>query len=185
MVFVDVTAYNSKNYYIQGEVLVPGKLPVTGRETILDAINYAGGMTCPGGPQGCRSLSPAIEGWAARGFAHRHRSDHDGGRPFDELPALARRSPGRSSQSRMSKPEATESKAEHPQRGCRAASSRLLSTSIVRRRDSDTPTASPLRGATKPLDNGPSLRRVEARLNDLERKLDMIIEMLQGEQALS
>ncbi len=44
-VFVDVTAYNSKNYYVQGEVLVPGKLPVTGMETILDAINYAGGMS--------------------------------------------------------------------------------------------------------------------------------------------
>jgi polysaccharide export outer membrane protein len=44
-VFIDVTAYNSKNYYIQGEVAVPGRLPVTGNETILDVINYAGGMT--------------------------------------------------------------------------------------------------------------------------------------------
>ena len=43
--FVDVTAYNSKNYYVQGEVAVPGRLPVTGKETVLDAINYAGGLT--------------------------------------------------------------------------------------------------------------------------------------------
>jgi protein involved in polysaccharide export with SLBB domain len=43
-VFVNVTAYNSKNYYIQGAVIVPGKLPVTGHETILDAIDYAGGL---------------------------------------------------------------------------------------------------------------------------------------------
>ncbi len=28
-VFVDVTAYNSKNYYIQGDVAAPGKLPIT------------------------------------------------------------------------------------------------------------------------------------------------------------
>jgi polysaccharide export outer membrane protein len=44
-VFVDVTAYNSKNYYVQGEVAAPGRIPVTGRETILDAINFAGGLT--------------------------------------------------------------------------------------------------------------------------------------------
>jgi protein involved in polysaccharide export with SLBB domain len=44
-VFVDVTTFNSKNYYIQGEVLVPGRLPVTGAETILDAINFASGLT--------------------------------------------------------------------------------------------------------------------------------------------
>ena len=44
-VFVDVTAYNSKNYYIQGEVVVPGKMPITGTERILDAISYAGGLT--------------------------------------------------------------------------------------------------------------------------------------------
>jgi polysaccharide biosynthesis/export protein len=44
-VFVDVTAYNSKNYYLLGAVFLPGRLPVTGTDTILDAINYAGGLT--------------------------------------------------------------------------------------------------------------------------------------------
>jgi RNA polymerase sigma factor (sigma-70 family) len=44
-VFVDVTAYNSKMYYVQGEVHSPGLFNVTGHETILDAINYAGGLT--------------------------------------------------------------------------------------------------------------------------------------------
>ena len=44
-VFVDVTAYNSKNYYVEGEVVVPSRLPLTGRDTILDAIHYAGGLT--------------------------------------------------------------------------------------------------------------------------------------------
>jgi polysaccharide biosynthesis/export protein len=43
-VYVDVTAYNSKNYYVQGAVAVPGRLPVTGGDTILDVINYAEGL---------------------------------------------------------------------------------------------------------------------------------------------
>jgi len=44
-VFVDVTTWNSKVYYVQGEVHDPGRLPVTGKETILDAVNFAGGLT--------------------------------------------------------------------------------------------------------------------------------------------
>ncbi len=44
-VFVDVAAYNSKFYYVQGAVLVPGRMPVKGHETILDAINLANGLT--------------------------------------------------------------------------------------------------------------------------------------------
>ena len=43
-VFVDVTAYNSKYYYVQGDVAAPGRLPITGNETVLDAINFAGGL---------------------------------------------------------------------------------------------------------------------------------------------
>jgi RNA polymerase sigma factor (sigma-70 family) len=44
-VFVDVTAYNSKNYYVQGAVRSPGILVITGHETVLDAVSYAGGLT--------------------------------------------------------------------------------------------------------------------------------------------
>ena len=43
-VFVDVTAYNSRNYYIEGEVATPGRLPFTGSERVLDAIHFAGGL---------------------------------------------------------------------------------------------------------------------------------------------
>jgi polysaccharide biosynthesis/export protein len=43
-VFVDITKSNSKNYYVQGDVLVAGRLPITGKETVLDAINLAGGL---------------------------------------------------------------------------------------------------------------------------------------------
>lgn len=45
MVFVDVSAYNSKNYYVQGEVASPSRIPVTGQDRVLDALSYAGGLT--------------------------------------------------------------------------------------------------------------------------------------------
>ncbi len=44
-VFVDVTAYNSKYYYVQGEFETLGKLPITGHERVLDAIDYSNGLT--------------------------------------------------------------------------------------------------------------------------------------------
>jgi len=43
-VFVNVTAYNSRNYYIEGDVRVPERLPFTGSERVLDVIHYAGGL---------------------------------------------------------------------------------------------------------------------------------------------
>jgi polysaccharide export outer membrane protein len=61
-VFVDVTAYNSKNYYVQGDVAAPGKLPITGNETVLDAINYAGGLIPTAAPQNIRLVRPAPPG---------------------------------------------------------------------------------------------------------------------------
>jgi polysaccharide export outer membrane protein len=43
-VFVDVTAYNSQHCYVLGEVVIPGSLPYTGGDTVLDFIQYAGGL---------------------------------------------------------------------------------------------------------------------------------------------
>jgi RNA polymerase sigma factor (sigma-70 family) len=58
-VFVDVTAYNSKNIYIEGEVLSPGKTPFTGNETVLDVIHIAGGIL----PTADRSKLKLIRNW--------------------------------------------------------------------------------------------------------------------------
>ncbi|MFO0945203.1 MAG: polysaccharide biosynthesis/export family protein [Planctomycetota bacterium] len=44
-VYVDVAAFNSKVYYVLGQVQQTGRLPVTGNETVLDAITLAGGLT--------------------------------------------------------------------------------------------------------------------------------------------
>lgn len=61
-VFVDVTAYNSKVYYVQGDVLAPGRLPITGNETVLDAINYAGGLAPTASVPNIRLVRPAPPG---------------------------------------------------------------------------------------------------------------------------
>jgi polysaccharide export outer membrane protein len=61
-VFVDVTAYNSKNYYILGDVAVTGRFPITGNETVLDAINFANGLMPTAAPQNIRLVRPAPAG---------------------------------------------------------------------------------------------------------------------------
>lgn len=44
-VHVDMAAFNSKVFYVMGQVVQPGRLPMTGNETVLDAIMLAGGLT--------------------------------------------------------------------------------------------------------------------------------------------
>jgi polysaccharide export outer membrane protein len=61
-VFVDISAYNSKNYYVLGDALVTGRMPITGNETVLDAINYAGGLSPTAAPQNIRLVRPAPPG---------------------------------------------------------------------------------------------------------------------------
>ena len=43
-VFVDVTAYNSEYYYVQGDVQIPGRLNYTGGETVLDVLQFVGSL---------------------------------------------------------------------------------------------------------------------------------------------
>ncbi len=61
-VFVDVAAYNSKFYYVQGDVATIGKFPITGNETVLDALNTAGGLIPTAAPQNIRLVRPAPPG---------------------------------------------------------------------------------------------------------------------------
>jgi polysaccharide export outer membrane protein len=61
-VFVDISAYNSKVYYVQGDVAAPGRLIFTGNETVLDAVNYAGGLLPTAAPQNIRLVRPAPPG---------------------------------------------------------------------------------------------------------------------------
>lgn len=58
-VFVDVAAYNSHVFYILGDVAAPGRLPITGNETVLDAIQYAGGLAPEAAVNNIRLVRPA------------------------------------------------------------------------------------------------------------------------------
>ncbi len=68
-VFVDVTSYNSKYYYVQGDVAHPGKMPITGSECVLDAIHYAGGFLSTFDPKAIQLFRPARGGKPARTYA--------------------------------------------------------------------------------------------------------------------
>jgi polysaccharide export outer membrane protein len=61
-IFVDVAAYNSQVYYVTGDVNAPGRLPITGNETVLDAITYAGGLAPTASIPNVRLVRPAPPG---------------------------------------------------------------------------------------------------------------------------
>jgi hypothetical protein len=65
-VFVDVTAYNHDVYYVQGDAAAPGRLPITGNETILDAMNYAGGLAPTADPANIKLVRPGHGGKPSR-----------------------------------------------------------------------------------------------------------------------
>ncbi len=61
-VFVDITAYNSRYYYVLGDVVIIGKLPWTGNETVLDALQFSGGLTATAEPKDIRLVRPGRGG---------------------------------------------------------------------------------------------------------------------------
>jgi protein involved in polysaccharide export with SLBB domain len=65
-VIVDIAKYNSKVYFVEGDVNKPGRLPITGQETVLDVINFAGGLTPTADPKNIRLVRPARGGKPAK-----------------------------------------------------------------------------------------------------------------------
>jgi protein involved in polysaccharide export with SLBB domain len=65
-IFVDVTAYNSRNYRVEGDVLITGRLPFTGNETVLDVLDYAGGLLPTANPHDIRLVRPGQNGKPAQ-----------------------------------------------------------------------------------------------------------------------
>lgn len=61
-IFVDVSAYNSKFYSVVGDVASPGRLPITGGDTILEALQRAGGLIATADPSEIRLVRPARGG---------------------------------------------------------------------------------------------------------------------------
>jgi polysaccharide biosynthesis/export protein len=68
-VFVDVTNYNSAHYYVQGDVAASGKMPFTGKDCVLDAINYAGGLLPTAEAKAIQLFRPARGGKPPRTYA--------------------------------------------------------------------------------------------------------------------
>lgn len=56
-------------YYVTGEVLLPGKQPSTGKETVLDALQCAGGLLATAEPRDIRLIRPGLDGEPPRIFA--------------------------------------------------------------------------------------------------------------------
>jgi len=65
-VFVDVTAFNSKNYYVEGDTQTVGKFPWTGNETVLDALQHAGGLLSSAEPKDIRLVRLGRNGKQSR-----------------------------------------------------------------------------------------------------------------------
>jgi len=70
--FVDLVAHNTKVYYVQGDVGMPGSLPFTGKDTVLDALNYAKGLIPSAEPTDIHLYRPACGDKPAKEY----RIDH-------------------------------------------------------------------------------------------------------------
>ena len=66
MVFTDVTAYNTASYYMEGDFAAPGHLPITGSETVLEAIDNAGGLLPTADPKQLTLVRPQRNGKPAK-----------------------------------------------------------------------------------------------------------------------
>ena len=64
-VFVDVTAYNSKNYFVAGDVAIPGRLPYTGNRPCLTHLITREAIPSAE-PQDIRLVRPARGGKPAK-----------------------------------------------------------------------------------------------------------------------
>ncbi len=84
-VFVAVSAYNHTVYYVQGDVAAPGRLPFTGNETVLDVLNYAGGLLATADPNDIRLVRPARGDVPARVYPINLKAIQEEGDPTANL----------------------------------------------------------------------------------------------------
>jgi protein involved in polysaccharide export with SLBB domain len=67
-VFVVVSAFNTKVYYVQGDVGSPGRHPWTGNETVMDALTFSGGFLPEADRHNIRLNRPARGDKPARSY---------------------------------------------------------------------------------------------------------------------
>jgi len=177
-VFVDVTAYNSKFYYVQGEVLIPGRMHVTGKETILDAVNMVGGLTPQADHDGVVLHRQDSQG----GLLPAMRVDIDQILLGDDLSTNYQLKPGDRlvvPRNPNFKPDQSEAQAENPREESSRQSAQAryfnrLEPKSPLRDERVTNSLAPVSGVH------PTLIRVEQRLDAVEQKLDEILEALKS-----
>jgi polysaccharide biosynthesis/export protein len=147
-VLVELAAANSKNYYVQGEVLVSGRLPVTGKDTVLDAINLAGGL----GPRADHHHAVLYRTFGGGAGPEAFQVNIDQIMLGDDLSTNYQLQPG----DRLVIPA-------DPKANPDAA--------LIRAAQISEP-------AVEQIDNRSALLRVEQRLTDVERKLDHVLDAL-------
>jgi RNA polymerase sigma factor (sigma-70 family) len=174
-VFVNVAAFNSKNYYVLGEVLTPGRLPVTGQERILDAISFAGGLT----PEADQTLVHLYRVGAKGEPAQTLKIDVDQIMLGDDLSTNYQLLAG--DRLVVERREGLRGEPEEP-----ATQSPTLAPKPVR--ESARVDRAPDGRDDKPTDPAPKqgqgaaeepvVQRLEKRINEMERKLDLILDGL-------
>ena len=167
-VFVDVRVYNSKNYYVLGDVVTPGRISITGNDTVLDAINLAGGLTCTAAPANIRVVRPAPPGACCEQLLPVNLAAITSGDPSTNYQLM----PGdRLIVARSAEPD-------------------VSIVEPVPAAKQPTPAApNPSRSSTGEAESGNKgprsrqpgrVRALQRRLSEVERKLDMILEVLKS-----
>jgi polysaccharide biosynthesis/export protein len=162
-VLVDLTAYNSQVYYIEGDVYYPSRLSYTGNDTVLDVLHYVGGIM----PSADRSQIRLVRSYPKGSPAKVLPIDYeeitmgtDSTTNYQLLPGdrlVVPHRPDDSSQTRAS------------QRPSQARPSRPNTSYFSTTMNAGEPEEGQLK----------SLQAVERHLNEVEKKLDRVIEMMQ------
>ncbi len=172
-VFVDVTAYNSKVYYVQGAAHITGRLPITGKERVLDAIDFAGGLQSDADHEGVVLYREGKPGEPLKILP----IDIDQIMMGDDLSTNYQLDPG---DRIVVRPRADAKPAAEPVDSPRQKplQARPYSDLYFNRHSIDQPAEGEPKQMQTRVESG-ALRGLERRIDAMERKLDLILEALQ------
>ena len=176
MVFVDVTAYNSKNYYVQGEFSLVGRLPITGQDRVLDAIADSNGLTPLADHEQVFLYRESGKGEPVQAL----KIDVDQIMLGDDLSTNYQLLPGDKLVARRRK-DLPEPQADSVRTESASRTKPELNTanrpSLNRREPLNPPSEEPS-GARTNVAQDPALKGLEKRMTEMERKLDQILEAI-------
>jgi polysaccharide export outer membrane protein len=179
-VFVDVTAYNSHHCYVLGEVNLPGSLPYTGGDTVLDLLQYAGGLLPSADKGRIRLIRSFPKGSPARVLPVDYDEiamGTDSSTNYPILPNDRLVIPRAASSGPEVGADRGASSGENPAQDARAtrASAARISSNVEGRLhfDRNTHVAAQNPGAD-----------LEKRIDELEKKLDRLIEVMEKAQPM-